>query len=357
MYKVFIDTCAFDRMGLNFDENNATRIKSLIDHTNNDIKIILISVVKNEIISHINKKIKEDIEKINSFNNEIKWASYYLTDDVIKDNTRKRMEDFNNFLLNAKIQEEDVNDITPEIIFEKYFKIEFPFEDNKEKRKEFPDAYFVEKIRKIIRSNRKDKYILVSSDNGVKESLKNEDNLIIIDDIKQLLTMLSNVGEKVRNEIELYLEKDDLEKVLDSIILSANLQYDEDEYLEFDIDYLQIDTMQSIDIVNYDSENDEYIVCSDFTFKVCGNFIKRNLDVSVYNKHTCEYTYEEYDNICGINIPSVYVEIKIKKTNNEYIFSGINHCDDLRINDAYSYDYIERNVSPSRLDNLIAVWN
>jgi len=63
MYKVIIDTCSFQHLGLNFDKSN-TIINSLVKHSKNNIEIIMISVVRNEIISHINELINKGTKSI-----------------------------------------------------------------------------------------------------------------------------------------------------------------------------------------------------------------------------------------------------------------------------------------------------
>lgn len=357
MYKVFIDTCSYIRIGLNFDPNTNSIINSLISYSKKEIKIIMISVIKKELISHLNDDRKKEIDNIETNLRKIRWLSNYITPDIVNENVNKRLDYFYNFLSVANVEEISVDDINPEYVFNKYFDHTLPFEDNDKKKYEFPDAFIVEKIKKYINVNNKDnKYIVITADEGMKNSLSDIKKIKFFSEIKEMLTLLSNIDEATRKSIEVFLEEENYEKVTDKILETANIIYDEEEYIEFDIDYLQIESMHSIDIIDYNEEINEYTICTNFRFKLCGNYIKRNLDVSVWDSESNEYSYEEFDNICSISLPSVYVEFKIKKADDVFVFNGINYCEDLDINEAISYEIIEKNVSPNRLDNLIAEW-
>lgn len=155
-------------------------------------------------------------------------------------------------------------------------------------------------------------------------------------------------------KINKFISKENYKLILEDVLKNANIVYDEDEYLEFYIDYLKNNSAYQFNIIDYNRVTSEYVIGVEFMLDVIGNFIKRDFDNSIFDPETNMYVYDACDNIYGIAIPNIYVEVKIKIINDELIYDGIKFCDDLRIDRAYSYQYIEKNMSSNRLENLIA---
>jgi len=356
MYKVIIDTCSFQNIGLNFDISNNI-INSLIKHTNKNIQIIMISIIKNEIINHINESINKEKEDIYMCMRKSKWLESVLNEELINCETNKKLENFYNFLEIAKVIEVDVNDILAEEVFNDYFDGKLPFENRSKKKSEFPDSFISKKVIQMAVNDKQHEYIFISSDEGLKESLNKVDNIRTFTKIQELLSMLTVNSVEIREKICEYFSTNNYDVILDDLYAEANLLYDEDEYIEFDLNHIEIDSMYELDIIDYSEETKEYILGSDFSFRLCGNFIKRNFENSIYDRESNEFVYDEFDNICAIYIPSVYLEVKVKYDNEKTEYLGINTCDDFEIYNAFSFDYIEKNISPNRIDNMIAVWN
>lgn len=356
MYKVIIDTCSFQYTGLNFDKSNSI-INSLIKHTKKNVEIIMISIIKNEIISHINHAIDKDREEILSCIRKRKWMEEILDEELINRETNKKMENFKQFLLGANVTEVDVNDILAEEVFNDYFIGNYPFEDKSKKKHEFPDAFISKKIIKMANDDKENNYIFVSSDEGLKESLKGISNIKMFTKIQELLNMLAVDSEEIREEICKYFENQNYDVVLDDLYKNVDLIYDDKEYVEFDLDHIEIDSMYEFDIIDYSDQTKEFTLGSDFYFRLCGNFIKRDFDNSIFDKESNEFVYDQFDNICTIYIPRVYIEVKVKYDDGKIEYLGINKSVEFDINDAFDYTYIEKNVSPSRLDNLMAIWD
>ena len=145
--------------------------------------------------------------------------------------------------------------------------------------------------------------------------------------------------------------------MLDDLYKNADLIYDDEEYIEFDLDHIEIDSMYEFDIIDYSDETREYTLGSDFYFRLCGNFIKRDFDNSIFNKECNEFVYNVFDNICAIYIPRMYIEVKVKYDGGKIEYLGLNQSIQFNINNAFDYIYIEKNISPNRIDNMIAVWD
>lgn len=172
MNKLFIDTNAFDRIGLNFDEKNPI-IYLLIKNVNDKMyEYHSLSVIDNEVISHIKEKCLDAYNKLNRF----KWLKKYISEDELKTNCYKDLTDYNQFKEKISAIKCDVSKINPEDIFDKYFKVEYPFAKG-DKRKEFPDA-FISTYVNNLKCPTTEKIYFVSNDNTLKKSLNN--NIVIL---------------------------------------------------------------------------------------------------------------------------------------------------------------------------------
>ena len=78
---------------------------------------------------------------------------------------------FAKFLEDCEVERLDTGSINLEEILEDYFAVRPPFENSEKKRKEFPDAFIAEEIRKRFGSN--EIVAIVSQDNGFKKQCTN----------------------------------------------------------------------------------------------------------------------------------------------------------------------------------------
>jgi predicted kinase len=63
---------------------------------------------------------------------------------------------FDEYLKRAKATVIDCSDVNPEIIFQKYFELSYPFEERQDKRHEFPDAFSIEALRDFAKSEKRE---------------------------------------------------------------------------------------------------------------------------------------------------------------------------------------------------------
>ena len=121
MNRLFIDTNVFENIGYNFDLKNPI-IKSLIRNAKSgEYKYYSLSVIDNEIVNHITDRCSKEYNNVR----KIKWIKKYLDDEKIKENCYKDLNDYNQFKKRINSLACDVSSINPEIIFEKYFKVEY----------------------------------------------------------------------------------------------------------------------------------------------------------------------------------------------------------------------------------------
>lgn len=152
---VFIDTNVYKKLNFNFDERNSI-FKSFINIIKKkEVKNVIISVIDNEIITHLNRRTEENRKCIKKY---YKWISDVISDEIIEENLNKELEDYEKFKRNSLSEVIDVKDINPENVLDKYFKRNPSFEDSKQN--EFKDAFFIEGILKYAEDNCLNEFLL-----------------------------------------------------------------------------------------------------------------------------------------------------------------------------------------------------
>lgn len=249
---VTIDTNIFE--AAKFDFGKESTLRQICKHVKDKrIKVFLSDIVKKEVESHIREKVKEAHKELMGTSKTIKklyTGSHRLNeklDDFLK---RKAIEEelihieikaFNKFLkdIGAKIVEKkemDSKDI--EEVFDAYFKMEAPFENRKEKRKEFPDAFIVRQILRFCekKANNSRCVAVVSDDKGFieacKEVCKDNNNGVELVDFKSLKELFDAIIKMtdivMYNEIKKRIA-DNIEKIKELIYLALTKDDDDDE--------------------------------------------------------------------------------------------------------------------------------
>ena len=193
MNKLFIDTNIFESKGFNFDQRNIL-IKLLIENAKNkNYEYYNLSVIDKEIISHITDRCSS--RKRELFR-RFKWIKNYVKEKDIDANCYKELIDYENFKKNIFAVDCSLEKINPEKVFNKYFKVELPFELKEEKKNGFPDAFISEYLNDLSKKD-DNKIYFISNDNGLVQSL---DKSIII--FKNITSFFSEINsgdlEKVK---------------------------------------------------------------------------------------------------------------------------------------------------------------
>lgn len=111
---------------------------------------------------------------------------------------QKSEELFDNFIreINAEILDTDL--INLETIIDDYFEINPPFEEGEKKRKEFPDAFIADQIRKHFGET--EDVAIVSNDNGFKKACKETPNHFFFGSLGALFDTLNKEKEEAYAE-------------------------------------------------------------------------------------------------------------------------------------------------------------
>ncbi|MDY4315345.1 PIN domain-containing protein [Pectobacterium actinidiae] len=260
---ICIDNSSLKILGYKFEEGLLFQLRQF---KNSSIKLIQPDVIHKEIIKHLSSPIHEldknidkiikdlnrlvgaDIDTVTSIVSELK--KFTNAELIIKERVNKFYEEVNGEVLKCS-EHLDVN-----LLLDMYFDIDAPFEDNKEKRKEFPDAIALLSLESWA-SDQGFKVIIVSNDKGWMDYAENSDNLVFFKELPDALAEIQPHAE-AQKIIKMLMESDfiiDSNKLIDDIS-----EVIEDKVNGADPWELSIDATSS-QYYEYDDVTVEYTSC------------------------------------------------------------------------------------------------
>lgn len=319
MNKLFIDTNAFEKIGYNFDEKNpiiSVMIKNVKDKK---YEYYNLSVIDNEIQSHLNTRAEEEMKIIT----KKRWLSKYISDEDIKKNCYKDLNDYNDFKNKISAFNCDVSKINPEKVFSKYFKIEYPFEKNGKKRKEFPDAFISEYVNQISILG-EEKVCFITDDDGLARSLNS--NIHVYKDLETFLSDINDISPKEYKKIEKMIFEN-IELIQQKVKENINLEYFDLEEEEIDVNSIEIQNIINIQVID-NKEGSYYINCQCDFLILKGEFSCLDYNNS-YMPNDCDfYVNQEFIRAqeVAINDYEFIIEVVCEGKNN-YSFKFLDKYD------------------------------
>lgn len=225
---VTIDTNILDAAKYDLSDGSTLQLlKKYVD--DGIIKVVLSNIVVRESKKHLAKQVKKVCGIARKLRTEVlQESTEHLINhvgfsrllEIPKDKDaliQKSEELFDNFLsdINAEILGIDL--INLESIIDDYFEINPPFEDGEKKRKEFPDAFIANQIRK--RFGEAEDVAIVSNDNGFKKACKEAPNHFFFCSLGALFDTINKEKE------EAYAETINIIKELQFRIASTLIEY------------------------------------------------------------------------------------------------------------------------------------
>ncbi len=322
MLTVFIDTNVYKKLNFNFDERNSV-FKSFIDIIKKEeVKNVIISVIDNEIIMHLNRRLEENRKGIKKY---CKWISNVIADEIIEENLNKELKDYKKFKRNSLSEVIEVKDINPEIVLDKYFNRIPPFEDSKQN--EFKDAFFIEGILKYAEDNCLKEFAVITMDKGVKKAISclENYNIKILDSIQELIDIISNYGNERKNEVLNYISSFNLKPLIEEKICLNSWELEEES---IEVDDISIMGIYNLDIL--ENNNNNLIVGCDIGICLKGEFSCLDYENSYYSSEETDYIYKEYIEKNELMYVCNTI-LEIKKTNMEYKDIKIKDFPDINI--------------------------
>lgn len=185
---VFIDTSIFWRKSFDLTNESLQKLAEL----GREGKIFIYStpITAKECLKNLSEMFDEHTAKIGKLNVHLKNASLQPIDvDKLKES---RLNNWQNFLITSKITEIPLDNSCLEDVFEDYFRSEPPF-GNKDKKREFPDAFVLATLKSWCEDNDESMYV-VSGDQPFLSYCQNSD-LIPLDSLEKLLDLYNQKEE------------------------------------------------------------------------------------------------------------------------------------------------------------------
>lgn len=174
----------------NYDLGEESTLSHLVSYVEKGkIKVFMSNIVVNEILRQIKNKAYGIRAIINNSRKELR-GKYpesliksvdmgHLLKRIDRDEMAlKAQSSLNEFLKKLDVTYLDNSGVDVEKIFCDYFSFNPPFEDNNEKRKEFPDAFITAQIRMRFKDG--EKLAIVSKDNGFKKACGTQSGYIFL---------------------------------------------------------------------------------------------------------------------------------------------------------------------------------
>lgn len=301
----------------NYDLGEESTLSHLVSYVEKGkIKVFMSNIVVNEILRQIKNKAYGIRAIINNSRKELRGKyPESLIKSVDMGHILKRIDrdemalkaqsSLNEFLKKLDVTYLDNSGVDVEKIFCDYFSFNPPFEDNNEKRKEFPDAFITAQIR--MRFKNGEKLAIVSKDNGFKKACGTQSGYIFFDSLGKLYDRLAQEEKDYDECIKSIKNLNDCicDEIKDTILENdcvdvIGVSYDRDG-VEHGYDYSEtyVDKVSnvSIRIHTIDEINEEHV----FATLICS----ADIDVDCY--------YEDYDSAVWDSKSKSYLFLESKR--------------------------------------------
>ncbi|MCA5577318.1 PIN domain-containing protein [Enterocloster clostridioformis] len=335
---VTIDTNIFEANKFDFgtDSTMSLLVKNV---QNGKIKLVLSNIVISEVEKHICRRVDNVCGKARKLRNEYLdiLPEQYLTDIGMgiyvqipdkKTIHQKAKDIFAKFLEDCKVERLDTGSINLEEILEDYFAVRPPFENSEKKKKEFPDAFIAEEIKKRFGGD--EIVAIVSQDNGFKKACTNSKNHLFFSSLGELFNTLSKNEEEYIAALELIKNNNDSiiqtikGMIDDSCVEVHGLSYDQDgiaDGYDYDETYLEHCYLSGMRLHIIDDIDEDIITASLWIHgNMAVNCYFKDFDNAPWDSEEKEYVWVEEKHIlekhnvrfaCRIELNSKTEEIRV----------------------------------------------
>lgn len=189
---IFLDTQAIYSENFKYESRNLRELKERASAA--QLKVFITDINEREIRAGIRKRVNE---AVNVFTSKDRSGARILSNlpgeyDLLFDRDKaseaieKLTKQFDQFLVDAKVEVVSSRHLTLGAIFDRYFDARPPFEGPAEKKSEFPDAVSVAAVVHWTDVNASDTY-LVTGDGGVRSAAKESSRVHPVGSIAEVL--------------------------------------------------------------------------------------------------------------------------------------------------------------------------
>lgn len=265
---VFVDTSAYESKNYQFGEHALAKLCDFLESER--LHLLITQITINEIKAHLLFKSEESSRAIKKIQKEAMFlrntpelACHGIFEKVKPEDIYKiALKNFEEFLDKSSAEIIDINNVSPSIVFEKYFKEEPPF-GGANKKSEFPDAFALEAVRNASKDRGHLLYV-VSDDGDMEKYTKTLDNMIHLKKVDDLLDLVVRNEEELKEpvkfadsifeQLEILLNKSATEALNSSEFYSDAANGQDDEIYQVDIESISINHKNIISISDEDVE-------------------------------------------------------------------------------------------------------
>lgn len=186
---IFIDTSSFRNKAFDLTNDSLVKLRKL--GASEKISIYTTSITRRECKKNLAEMIDAHDASTKKLNVHIKNSG--LSEINFDELKTKRLDNWEKYLVDSKIQEIPIHTDCIEKIFDDYFNSNPPF-GGKNKKSEFPDAFVLETLENWCNEH-EEKIYAVSSDNPVLSYKAT--NIIFVNSIEEFLDIYSKEEEKL----------------------------------------------------------------------------------------------------------------------------------------------------------------
>lgn len=340
---VTLDTNIFFANHYDFGENST--LKLLIKYVKDGkIKVVLSNIVVREATNQVAKQasglcgiarsLRGDAIKLSTEH----FISYIGLGRLLelpdkRQAKEKSIELLNNYIkdINAEILGLDLIDLNS--IVDDYFAIKPPFQEGEKKRKEFPDAFIANQIRKRFGDN--EAVFIISDDNGFKAACGESSNHIFLGSLGELYNEINKQDDAYKETIDILRDIDDVicDNIGEYISLNENItvfgsSVDKDgiveghDYTEVIIDEIGTTSfrMHSVDDLSEDSS----IITLWGKANIVVDCYYEDYDNSPWDPENKEYIYTETVKIKEHHHSKFVCRIKLNRKTKEVVIMPFN---------------------------------
>lgn len=327
--EVFLDTNVFDSQYYDFHNGKLLRLKQLVKE--GKIVVLLSKVVVGESKRHIERNITDmqnalkkpfdkELAKLgyetkctgqqaikilgetNKYDFLYKMSDRSLKDEMIKD----AIAQFDLFIFNIKARILDSSGVDINSIISDYFDKRPPFEERKDKKSEFPDAFIMAKIRMFAKQHSQS-ICVVSNDKAFKD-LEKSPNIRVFSKLQDFFRFINPYEdwlERVKSYLDVPEQHDNICKMIKEKIQDINPYIDGENYDRkgivdgFDYEETEISEVndvtfkfESVDSVN----NGDLTVTLDCKAKIYADCTYFDESDSVWDSEEKDYIFRNYGN-------------------------------------------------------------
>ena len=298
---VLVDTSAYVMVDCDFMGIKAPKLPSFFSILKEkNIKLVSCSILDNEILEKIEEKssICKEYREFCSKLDKCKDAIIRL--NGCDENT---LNTIGNIKLKNEIYQTykeyysnaiQLDFVSPEIIFKRYFALEPPFMPKKNKKNEFPDAFVIEAAKQYIEANKEEVLLVVTNDNDWIESFSCLENVVILKDINSVIEIFTKdyIAKDEINEV-IRVSFNDIEKKIVECMENEEFYISEFDF-EDRIKILRAKVDDIKDVFPLQKTNSSLFVCAKVLISIIGTGTVFDQENSIWDEVEREYFIKKY---------------------------------------------------------------